>query len=111
MKPKTVRNSWYCNWILQRASIKTITVICMRRMLKETERTQSGTTADFFRQGYEGKQLPFFKGMISCIEKSNEGYEWNWDEKTLKGKKIGVLFGREQYMMNGQKNGRLRQER
>ena len=41
--------------------------------------------------------------MISCIEKSNEGYEWNWDEKTLKGKKIGVLFGREQYLMNGQK--------
>lgn len=56
-----------------------------------------------FRQGYEGKQLPFFKGMITCIEESNEGYEWNWDEKTLKGKKIGVLFGREQYMMNGQK--------
>lgn len=23
--------------------------------------------------------------------------------KTLKGKKIGVLFGREQYLMNGQK--------
>ena len=41
--------------------------------------------------------------MITCIEESNEGYEWNWDEKTLKGKKIGVLFGREQYMMNGQK--------
>ena len=51
----------------------------------------------------EGKQLPFFKGMITCIEESNEGYEWNWDEKTLKGKKIGVLFGREQYLMNGQK--------
>ena len=69
---------------------------------------RNGTNAKWnngglFRQGYEGKQLPFFKGMISCIEKSNEGYEWNWDEKTLKGKKIGVLFGREQYLMNGQK--------
>ena len=56
-----------------------------------------------FRQGFEGKQLPFFKGMITCIEESNVGYTWNWDEKTLKGKKIGVLFGREQYLMNGQK--------
>ena len=56
-----------------------------------------------FRQGFEGKQLPFFKGMITCIEESNVGYTWNWDEKTLKGKKIGVLFGREQYMMNDQK--------
>ena len=98
LKPKTVRNSWYCNWILQRANIKTIAANAER----------NGTNAKWnngglFRQGYEGKQLPFFKGMISCIEKSNEGYEWNWDEKTLKGKKIGVLFGREQYLMNGQK--------
>lgn len=40
-----------------------------------------------FRQGYEGKQLPFFKGMITCIEESNEGYEWNWDEKRLRVRK------------------------
>lgn len=66
-----------------------------------------------FRQGWEGKSLPYFRGLMTCIEKSNDGFYWgkdpkgsgaeNWDEKTLKGKKIGVLFGREQFLLNGQK--------
>ncbi len=56
-----------------------------------------------FRQGWEGKSLPYFRGLMKCIEKSNDGYTWNWDEKTLKGKKIGVLFGREQFLLNGDK--------
>ena len=57
-----------------------------------------------FRQGWEGKSLPFFKGMITCIEKCNDGYKWDWDEKKLKGKRIGVLFGREQFIASdGQK--------
>lgn len=60
-----------------------------------------------FRQGWEGNSLPYFRGMMKCIEKSNDGFYWgkdpngsgqkNWDEKTLKGKRIGVLFGREQW--------------
>lgn len=49
-------------------------------------------------QGLEGKSTAFFKGLISSIEKSNPGYTWNWDEKTLKGKKFGGVFGREQYI-------------
>lgn len=73
------------------------------KTIKEKGTNAKWNNGGLFRQGYEGKQLPFFKGMITCIEESNEGYEWNWDEKTLKGKKIGVLFGREQYLMNGQK--------
>lgn len=73
------------------------------KTIKEKGTAAKWNNGGLFRQGYEGKQLPFFKGMITCIEESNEGYEWNWDEKTLKGKKIGVLFGREQYLMNGQK--------
>lgn len=51
-----------------------------------------------YRQGYEDNALPFFKGMITSIEQSNEGFKWDWDEKKLKGKKIGVLFGREQFL-------------
>lgn len=60
-----------------------------------------------FRQGYGGKQLPFFKGMMTAIEESNDGFFWgqakdgsgreNWDENTLIGKRVGVVFGREQY--------------
>ena len=31
-----------------------------------------------------------FNNMVYCVESSNEGYKWNWDEKTLKGKKVGI---------------------
>ena len=31
-----------------------------------------------------------FNNMVFCVESSNEGYKWNWDEKTLKGKKVGI---------------------
>lgn len=51
-----------------------------------------------FRQGYKNKQLPFFKGLITSIEESNPGYKWDWNERGLKGKKIGFVFGREQFM-------------
>ena len=54
-----------------------------------------------FRQLTDGNSTPFFKGMITSIEVSNSGYKWNWDEKTLSGKLVGALFGREQYLGNG----------
>ncbi len=44
--------------------------------------------------------LRFFKGMITSIEKSNPPYKWNWDEKTLKGKCFGGVFGEEEYLDN-----------
>jgi len=31
-----------------------------------------------------------FEGNIWCIMQSNDGYEWDWDEKKLKGKKVGI---------------------
>lgn len=45
----------------------------------------------------DNKTKGFFKGMITCIEKSNPGYTWNWDEKSLVGKKIGGVFGQEEF--------------
>lgn len=44
--------------------------------------------------------LKFFKGFITAIEKSNEGYKWNWDEQTLVGKKFLGVFGEEEYEAN-----------
>lgn len=38
-------------------------------------------------------QCRFFKTFVMNIEDSNPGYHWAWDEATLKGKKIGVVFG------------------
>lgn len=50
-----------------------------------------------YRQLTQGQSMPFFKGMITSIESSNPGYQWNWNEETLKGKLFGGVFGREQY--------------
>lgn len=41
---------------------------------------------------------PFFKGVICSIEKSNNGYRWDWNEKSLVGKRFGGIFGREQFL-------------
>ena len=42
-----------------------------------------------------------FKTVMSHIEESNQGYHWNWDERTLKGKLIGALFNNKEYDFNG----------
>ena len=42
-----------------------------------------------------------FNNAIYCIEDGNPGYHWNWDETTLKGKTVGVLFRNEEWEYNG----------
>lgn len=42
-----------------------------------------------------------FNNAIYCIEDGNPGYHWNWDEATLKGKTVGVLFRNEEWEYNG----------
>lgn len=43
------------------------------------------------------KSLGMLKGGISAIEESNTGYKFDWNEATVKGKKVGVGIRREQY--------------
>ena len=57
-----------------------------------------------YRQLTHGDSLPFFKGLMTSIEKSNPGYRWNWDERTLVGKFVGGIFQREEFATSdGQK--------
>lgn len=58
----------------------------------------------------DGTCNKFFKGFITSIEESNDGYKFQTkkgeaDEKTLKDKLFGALIGRVQYENN---NGELR---
>lgn len=41
------------------------------------------------------------KSMITAFEKSNLGYVFNWDESTLAGKMIGILFRNEEWEYEG----------
>lgn len=43
------------------------------------------------------------KSAMTAIEKSNDGYTWNWDETTLAGKIVGGLFGNKEYEFKGKK--------
>lgn len=42
-----------------------------------------------------------FGNFIWAVQESNSGYTWNWEEKTLKGKKLGVLFRNKEWEMDG----------
>lgn len=42
-----------------------------------------------------------FKGMVTAFEKSNPGYQWNWNENSLVGKDVGILFRNEEWDYNG----------
>lgn len=53
----------------------------------------------------DGKTKAAFKRFITTVERSSEGYVWNWDERTLKGKQFGGVFGREEFKT---KDGQLK---
>lgn len=54
--------------------------------------------AGSFIRSYKEKALPMFKGFTNAIENSNKGYKWNFDEKSLVNKTVGVVIGEEQYL-------------
>ena len=49
-------------------------------------------------RSYKTNALPFFKSFITAVEKTNPGYHWNWDEKSLIGKNVIAVFGEEEYL-------------
>ena len=42
-----------------------------------------------------------FNNMIACVEESNPGYHWDWNEQALKGKMIGVMFRDKEWSFDG----------
>lgn len=43
-----------------------------------------------------------FQGNLWAVQDSNDGYEWDWDETKLKGKKVGFSVRNRQYTYNEQ---------
>lgn len=44
-----------------------------------------------------------FKGMVTSFENSNPGYRWNWDENSLVGKTVGIIYRNEEWEYNGRR--------
>ena len=53
-----------------------------------------------FVRSYKEKNLGMLKHFTNCIEQSNAGYEWDWNEKGLIGKIVGLVLGEEEYQNN-----------
>lgn len=62
-------------------------------MRKEKKWPNAGT----FIRSYKDSAESMFKGFINAIERSNKGYQWNFDEKTLVNKVVGLIIADEQY--------------
>ena len=60
---------------------------------KERKWPNAGT----FIRSYKDSAASMFKGFTNAIEKSNKGYQWNFDEKTLVNKVVGLIIADEQY--------------
>ena len=48
-------------------------------------------------RSYSDKALPFFKGFITSVTKSNKNFNWDWDEQKLVNKVFGVVIATEEY--------------
>ena len=50
--------------------------------------------------GEEENQIKMLKSFLTCVENSNTNYTYNWNKEVdqLKGKKIGLVFGQEEYI-------------
>ena len=76
----------------------------------EDQKERFGDTASYkgmFRltppaDGDEDWRKRVFEGNLWCVEQSNPGYTWDWDEKKLKGKKIGISVRKRLYTFNKQ---------
>ena len=53
-------------------------------------------------EGDEDWRKRSFEGNLWCVEQSNPGYTWDWDETKLKGKKVGISVRKRLYTFNGQ---------
>lgn len=75
-----------------------------KRYGQEKQRSQNAKYKGIHRQNMEEQGLPFFKGLMTSVERSNQGYHFPWgtqgNEKTLVGKKFGAVMGRRQFLTN-----------
>lgn len=66
---------------------------------EQFDRWGGNWNASFIRS-YKEKALGMLKHFTNCIEASNAGYEWDWNEKGLIGKVVGLVLGEEEYRNN-----------
>ena len=64
---------------------------------KDARKERKWPNAGTFIRSYKDSAASMFKGFTNAIERSNKGYQWNFDEKTLVNKVVGLIIADEQY--------------
>lgn len=74
-----------------------------RNQTTEDKRWKGVTNIFIPKEGdtYYEQNLSRFKTVISNIEESNGNYHWDWNEKGLKDKLVGGVFGEEEWEYDG----------
>lgn len=73
----------------------------------DTRKDKKWPVAGTLIRSYKEAALSMFKGFCTAVEKSNKNYKWNFDEKTLVKKYIGLIIADEEYLnTKGQKRVR-----
>lgn len=62
--------------------------------------------AGSFVRSYKSTAESMFKGFANAIENSNKGFKFDFDEKKLVGKQVGIVVGLEEYVTQ---NGAVRE--
>ena len=52
-------------------------------------------------EGDEDWKIRNFEGALWCVEQSNAGYHWDWEESKLKDKLVGINVRKRLYTYNG----------
>lgn len=70
----------------------------MNEFKSDTRENKKWPNAGTFIRSYKEKALPMLKGFTGAVERSNAGYTWDFDEKKLKGKIVGLVLGEEEFL-------------
>ena len=72
----------------------------LRDYYKQANEKFGGRWWATFMRSYKQTALGMFKHFTNCVENSNIGYKWDWNENGLVGKFIGLVLGEEEYIKN-----------
>lgn len=64
----------------------------------DTRKEKKWPIAGTLIRSYKDSALSMFKGFITAVEKSNKNYKWDFNEKSLVKKYIGLIIGDEEYL-------------
>lgn len=64
----------------------------------DTRTDKKWPNAGSFVRSYKATAESMFKGFVNAVENSNKGFKFDFDEKKLVGKQVGIVVGMEQYL-------------